>query len=63
MEDHYDPEHFSGPHWIWGFRHWVYTVTFTTLTLIQVVKIIKWVDVRSKCKNSFPVGGKCEKEN
>lgn len=34
----------------WGFRHWVYTVTFAILTGIQAVRIIKWATIRSDKK-------------
>lgn len=36
----------------WGFRHYVYTVTFSILTLVQGLRICKWVDCRLK-NNGF----------
>lgn len=30
----------------WGFRHFVYTVTFAILTAIQAFRIIKWTNIR-----------------
>lgn len=61
MEDKYSSDNYfsSDNGWTWGFRHWVYFFTFLILTGIQAVKIIKWVRVSSKCKDSFPVGGEC----
>jgi hypothetical protein len=38
----------------WGFRHFVYTITFALLTLVQAFRIIKWIDVRSK-NNGFEI--------
>lgn len=32
----------------WGFRHFVYTVTFSLITLVQVFRVFKWIDVRSR---------------
>ena len=40
----------------WGFRHWVYTVTFSLVTVIQVVKIFKWIEMRSDDKG-FKIKG------
>ena len=42
----------------WGFRHYVYTATFTIITGIQAAKIIKWVDIRGRDDSSFPIKNK-----
>jgi hypothetical protein len=35
-------------HWEWGFRHYCYTTTFALLTLVQIVRILKWIDEKNK---------------
>ena len=42
----------------WGFRHYVYTVTFALLTCVQIVRITKWADIRSKASDGFEI--KCK---
>lgn len=38
----------GGCRWEWGFRHYCYTITFAILTLIQIVRIMKWVEEKGK---------------
>jgi len=33
---------------VWGFRHYVYTITFGILTVIQALRICKWIKIRDK---------------
>tara|TARA_R110000737_G_scaffold350726_1_gene390589 strand:+ start:1571 stop:1861 length:291 start_codon:yes stop_codon:yes gene_type:complete len=42
-------------HRIWGFRHYIYTITFSLITGVQCIKLVKWVIVTSGKKNSFEV--------
>lgn len=41
----------------WGFRHYVYTITFFLLTAVQAIRIIKWITVRSD-NNGFEIKNK-----
>jgi len=46
---------FGRLHWTWGFRHFVYTTTFSILTSIQCFKIIKWGTKVSKKSDGFKI--------
>ncbi len=52
--DHLDTRYTTLNITVWGFRHYVYTCTFTLLTAVQIVKIIKWIDIRSSA-NGFEI--------
>lgn len=42
--------------WNWGFRHYLYLIMNILLFIVQITRIIKWVDKRSSNdKNCFPV--------
>lgn len=46
----------------WGFRHHVYNIVCGLLTIVQIIKTIKWIDQRSECQDSFPVK-KCPRKD
>lgn len=48
-------ERWHKPYWRWGFRHYVYTTTFSIITFIQMVKICKWIDKVSKKSDAFEI--------
>ena len=41
--------------WNWGFRHYLYFWMNIILFIIQIARIVKWVEIRGRDKNCFPV--------
>lgn len=48
---------YGGIRTYWGFRHFVYTITFFIITIIQIIRIAKWIDIRSS-RGGFPIKNK-----
>lgn len=48
LGDHWGKEHswHKDLTYLWGFRHWVYTTTFTILTTVQAIRIGVWTNCK-----------------